>query len=86
MNAESYLGQDAPQRDMRELERIAVAGDRMGMVVDRLTGFCSRFRGMEQAMQSGPTPVRSGYSGALDDLFDKLNALENLASEIVNLG
>lgn len=83
MNEAAYPGEKV---DMRELERIGMAAERISIVNDRLIGFASRFRGLEVGGSSGPTPVRSGYQGAIEDLFDKLNALEAVANEITSFG
>lgn len=70
----------------RDLERISIAADRAAVLKARLAGFLSRWHGMEKEGGGSDQPVRSGYRGALDDLFDRLDELENITIELTSLG
>jgi hypothetical protein len=83
-----YAGKASDQvaRDILELERIAMAAERLGAVNERLSGFLHRMRGGGPEANSGPVPVRNGYLGSIEDLFDQVDVAEKLATEICSLG
>lgn len=86
MNINEPRAQVQLARDTRDLERISMAAERLGLIRDRLEGLLSRLRGSEQSSAGSVAPVRSGYVGALEDTFDRINEIENLVTELTSHG